>query len=123
MRNVLFLRLDMRGMGQRFPGKYHNQQAIAESDLSLWLAHPENSGRFPQEIQFLKTLPIEDTPGAERVYVFRFRYPGDTWRIGISGPQPAIDTELHTGGGHLTNSHYKNVAQINLDAHVGELME
>ena len=121
VRNVLFLRLQERGLGQRFPTKYHNQQAIAESDLALWLVNPENSGRFPQEIKFLKTLPMEDDPAAEQVYVFRFRYPGDTWRIGISGPQPALDSELLTGG-YLTNSLYKSEAQIDLDAHVGELM-
>jgi hypothetical protein len=122
VRNQLFLRLNEQHLDRRFPVRYHTQQAIAESDLATWLANPENSGRFPEAMKFVKKIPIENDLATGNLFVFHFRYPGDTWRIGISGPQPPDTTEVRVGG-YLTNSLYKTDRQIDLEEHIRELME
>lgn len=122
VRNPLFLRLNETGHDRRFPADFHTQAAIAQSDLALWLANPENTGRFPEEIHYLKQVSIENDLASGQVYVFRFRYPGDAWRIGISGPQPVDSTEVRIGG-YLTGSLYKTDRQIGIDEQVQELMD
>lgn len=122
IRNQLYQALNEQSMLARFPDSWKQQVYFAESDLANWLANPANSGHFPDQIELLELADSLIQSEAGRMFAFRFRYSGDSWRIGISGPQPTNPSEFVTSG-FLTNSLYKTERQVNLEAHIRELIE
>lgn len=122
IRNQLYQALKEQDLLARFPDKWKQQVYFAESDLANWLANPANSGHFPDQLELLELADSISQSDAGRMFAFRFRYSGDSWRIGISGPQPTNASEFVTSG-FLTSSLYKTERQVKLGAHIRELME
>lgn len=122
IRNQLYQALSDEGRTDRFPDKWKQQVYFAESDLAKWLSNPANSGHFPDQIELLELADSLTQSEAGRMFAFRFKYSGDSWRIGISGPQPLNSSEFITSG-YLTNSLYKTELQVKLVGHIRELME
>jgi hypothetical protein len=95
-RKVLYDTLEQHQKLALFPAEQRTPAAMAEADLVLWLAHPNELGAVPDEIELMATLPVP-APGFEDQRYFLFRYKTnpphwaarDGWLAGVSGPYPA----------------------------------
>lgn len=82
-----------------FPSQYATSEALAESDMVVWLMHGNELGAAPDESELVET--IERAAGAEsrrgRYFVFRFRTnlphwaATSGWMAGVAGPYFAGD--------------------------------
>jgi hypothetical protein len=94
-RKVLYEALERHGKMHLFPSQYLTQDALAEADLVLWLAHPNELAATPDEIEMTAALPAPGK-GFEGQQYFLFRYrtnpphwaAKDGWLAGVSGPFP-----------------------------------
>jgi hypothetical protein len=92
-RNRLYDALESIGRIDLFPREYSTPEALAESDLTYWLAHAHELGHAPDEIVLAEKLrragPDGDTAD---YYVFKFRTlpphwaAANGWLAGIAGP-------------------------------------
>jgi len=92
-RNRLYDALESIGRIDLFPREYSTPEALAESDLTYWLAHAHELGQAPDEIvlaeKFRRAGPDGDTAD---YYVFKFRTlpphwaAANGWLAGIAGP-------------------------------------
>jgi hypothetical protein len=94
-RKVLYDALDHHGRLSLFPPAYLTPEAMAEADLVLWLAHPNELAATPDEIQLMKVVPPPGEAYArKRYFVFRYRTKPphwaaqDGWLAGVAGPYP-----------------------------------
>jgi hypothetical protein len=94
-RKVLYDALEHHGRLALFPLQYMTAEAMAEADLVLWLAHPNELGTPPDEIELMATLPAPgDAVPNRRCFVFRYRTKPphwaakDGWLAGVAGPFP-----------------------------------
>jgi hypothetical protein len=118
-RNALFELLDQRGEAGHFPAAARQQAAFAAGDLASWL---EAHGHDFSRLELLGILPLDSSAQAERVFAFRF-WAKNTWRLGLSGPQPADTTRIRETG-YLTGSdltpynrfHWEETVQDRLDS-------
>jgi hypothetical protein len=77
-----------------FPPQYATAEALAESDLVVWLWHDNELGARPDGIEHVKTIERpEGAPGSPgRYLLFRFRtdpphWAADSgWMAGVAGP-------------------------------------
>ena len=84
------LRRALRAMGrpELFPTQFDTPDALAESDLVVWLMHGNELGAAPDGIELAATIDR----GAGRFYVFRFRTDpphwaaSKGWMAGVAGP-------------------------------------
>lgn len=93
-RSVLYRALGAMRRADLFPAHFATPEALAESDLVVWLAHGNELGAKPDAIEHVKT--IERTIGASgrraRYLVFRFRTDPphwaskSGWMAGVAGP-------------------------------------
>ena len=97
-RAALYDALAHRGRESVFPAEFRTQEALAESDLVQWLAHPNELRGPPDEIQFERVYTKQtDEVGPVRWYLFRFRvrpphWAADKgWMAGAAGPYRAAD--------------------------------
>jgi hypothetical protein len=105
-RRVLYDALEKRQMLHLFPTAYRTQEALAEADLVLWLAHPNELAAPPDEIELMAMVPLpgQSLPGL-RYYVFRFRTKPphwaaeDGWMAGVAGPFAAAGPPEASGAG------------------------
>jgi len=81
------------GRADLFPARYRSPVALAESDLAYWLAHPDELGDAPEEIELLGSVERSRRGGRTAEYfVFRFRTQPPHWAAaagwlaGIAGP-------------------------------------
>jgi hypothetical protein len=99
------LRSALRGMHRGdLPPQYATPEALAESDLVVWLMHANELGAPPDAIELVKT--IERPAGApgqnSRYYVFRFRTnpphwaASSGWMAGVAGPYADGDEAFDT---------------------------
>jgi hypothetical protein len=94
-RRVLYDALEHHGRLRLFPAEFLTPEAIAEGDLVLWLAHPNELAATPDEIELMATLPVPaDASGRQRYFLFRYRtHPPhwaakDGWLAGVAGSYP-----------------------------------
>lgn len=93
-RNLLFRTLQKIGRQDLFPKKYRYPKAIAESDLVIWLLHPNELGSKPDQIELMNVIEREgDKPTKKyQFFVFRFRMHDphwsakSGWMAGVAGP-------------------------------------
>lgn len=81
------------GHPEHFPNDIVNRAAYAESDLAVWLAHPNELKSIPDEMQLAQTVTIDTAEvGPVEYYCFKFRTTPPHWAAkygwiaGISGP-------------------------------------
>jgi hypothetical protein len=84
--------LEERARTDLFPERYYNAPFFAEADLVYWLAHPNELGQAPDEIELMGTVRRTTGSKTGEFYVFRFRTQPphwaapDGWLAGIAGP-------------------------------------
>src|SRR5262249_22679752 len=83
------------GMEALMSAEWASPEALAASELSRWLSHPNELGVPPEEIELVDIFAVptdESETETEEVYLFRFREypkpwePGEGWMAGIAGP-------------------------------------
>jgi hypothetical protein len=88
----LFDCLAALGQTERYPTKYRNQSALAESNMVRWLIYPTELGRGPDEMEEIAILPLTTKDGMADLYMYRFRTfephwaAKDGWMVGAAGP-------------------------------------
>lgn len=117
-RNQLYIRLESLDKLELFPGKFANQEAIAEGDLVMWLQSGDHN---PGRIQPLGVVKLKGGDDEGKVYVFEFREEGK-WFTGISGPQPTDSSQVVTTG-YLTGSKFTSRERKTPEEIAVELME
>ena len=88
-RNYLYLGLVKIGRKELFPEKYHSLASHAESDLVVWLMHPNELGAAPAEIILASVIQREEDGKPYQFCVFKFRESMDAdskWLAGVAGP-------------------------------------
>ena len=92
-RNRLYDALESIGRIDLFPREYATPEAMAESDLTYWLAHAHELGQAPDEIVLAEKLTRAGADGdTADYYVFKFRTlpphwaASNGWLAGIAGP-------------------------------------
>jgi hypothetical protein len=91
-RNIFYSALKHIGRSDLFPAQYRTLEAIGESDLVVWLLHPNELNAKPDEIEAVKTIEKIEDGNKCRFVVYRFRtHPPhwaskDGWLAGIAGP-------------------------------------
>jgi hypothetical protein len=95
-RNRLHDALAAAGRADLFPGEHLTTEAVAESDLAYWLAHANELGQAPDEMELAGRFDRPLREGGRGEYlVFRFRVSAPHWAAdkgwlaGIAGPYPA----------------------------------
>lgn len=94
VRNELYNTLKKYDKTDLFPEKYRNKKYYTESDLVLWLSHPNELRQAPDEIELMEVIRAGSIAeiGEIEYYLFRFRteppnFAADTgWMAGVSGP-------------------------------------
>ena len=86
----------LRGLKREdlFPVQFATPEALAESDLVVWLAHGNELGAKPDAIEHVKTIerPVGAAGRRARYLVFRFRTDPphwastSGWMAGVAGP-------------------------------------
>jgi hypothetical protein len=102
-RRVLYDALEHHHQLRLFPAQYLTPEAMAEADLVLWLAHPNELAALPDEIELMAAVPApgKDFEG-QRYFVFRYRTrpphwaAKDGWLAGVSGPY-SVDGPVSPG--------------------------
>ncbi len=91
-RNLLARSLRELGKEDLFPKLYRTPEAIAESDLVVWLLHPNELGAKPDQIELAQVIEREQGTRKGRFFVFRFRTlpphwaAKSGWMAGVAGP-------------------------------------
>ena len=93
-RSVLHRALRDLDRGDLFPPQFASPEALAESDLVVWLMHGNELGTRPDAIELVKTVDRQsDDPARNGQYfVFRFRTlaphwaAASGWMAGVAGP-------------------------------------
>jgi hypothetical protein len=94
-RKVLYDALEHHGRLGLFPPEYLTPEAMAEADLVVWLAHPNELAATPDDIELMKVVAAPGEAYAhQRYFVFRYRTraphwaAADGWLAGVAGPYP-----------------------------------
>jgi hypothetical protein len=88
LRYLVYLMLCEHNRQDLFPAEYFTCEKGAESFLANWLEFPTELGAPPDEIQLVKSIPID----AMIYYVFKYRTKAphwaarNSWMLGVSGP-------------------------------------
>ena len=77
-----------------FPSRFATAEALAESDMVVWLSHGNELGAKPDGIEHVKTIerPVGASGSPGRYLVFRFRTAPphwaatSGWMAGVAGP-------------------------------------
>lgn len=91
-RNWLLWTLQDMGRASLFPSRYLNQEALAESNLALWLRHPAELGHPPSAMELVSVITDDDPKeGPLDTYLFKFRSDHPQWQergwmAGVAGP-------------------------------------
>jgi len=93
-RNTLREALREHRREELFPREYASAEAMAESDLSFWLCHPNELQQAPDEMELMGRFTRTLEPSALRgtFYLFRYRVKpphwaaDDGWMAGVAGP-------------------------------------
>lgn len=90
-RSLLYRSLQEIGHASAFPEDQARLELIAESDLVVWLMHPNELGRVPAQIELAQVFDRVDEDDAEHPYkFFLFRFKGgedsEEWQAGVAGP-------------------------------------
>lgn len=102
-RNHLLAALSEIGRPELFPEEFRTSLMIAESDLVRWLAHGNELGSAPDEIEFVFEQRIESEGRSGTVYLFRFRVDPPHWAsekgwiAGVSGPFWSDEPDANSG--------------------------
>jgi len=90
-RSLLYRALRSLGHANLFPAEHASPEALAESDLVVWLLHGNELGAALDAIELVKAID-DDGPAGGRYYLFRFRTipphwaAGSGWMAGMAGP-------------------------------------
>jgi hypothetical protein len=91
-RSVLYRALRALGHADLFPAAQTSAEAIAESDLVVWLLHGNELGAAPDEIELVSAIDRAGPPAPGRYYLFRFKTSpphwaaASGWMAGVAGP-------------------------------------
>jgi uncharacterized protein YbaP (TraB family) len=103
-RSKLFARLEKAGRLDKFPAKYRNQHDMARSILVA-----DKDYEKMDSIVYLGRQPVAYQNKKGLVYFFKYRVKKeDDWKIGISGMQPAQETEVSSDD-HLASMTGKKI--------------
>ena len=102
------------------------QVAVAQEQLSTWLAYPTELAARPDEIQPVGSAEVATEEGPADMFIFRFRTrephwaAHNGWMIGVAGPY--VRSQQPTREGHsYTFSALTPEDEKSLDEHVREL--
>jgi hypothetical protein len=121
-RLLFYNKLEELGETSRFPEKYYNQEAFAESDMVNWLVYPTELARVPDDIELMKIATIDKYA----FYLFRFRSLNDSWKdsgwmAGISGPY-LIDDKPNAKSPGYTFSKFEKWDSKTPDEHIEDII-
>ena len=91
-RNTLYRKLKEINKEDLFPKEYISIEKVAESDLVLWLLHPNELNASPSEIELVRGLNIKEDDKSGLIYLFKFRVESSHWAhdkgwmAGVAGP-------------------------------------
>ena len=93
-RVLLYRALHELGQSDLFPEEHGSLAALAESDLVVWLLHPNELGAVPQNIELVEAVAREEGDPPERCQFFIFKFRSlpphwaarDGWMAGVAGP-------------------------------------
>ncbi len=85
-RSVLYGFLRDLGASDRIPVEYRSRDAFAEADVVGWLAHPNELGHAPTNIEKMAIFTATHEGQEVELYVWRFRDEGEAWQAATSGP-------------------------------------
>ena len=84
---------EKKGWIDLFTDEYKNVEKIAESDLTVWLLHPNELGAVPDEIETVNIYERkEGSNGTSQYFLFKFRTfephwaSKKGWVAGVAGP-------------------------------------
>jgi hypothetical protein len=122
-RKVLFETLESFDRIGLFPAEFLTWELLAEADLVAWLAHPNELGSVPPEIELLARVPEPGNASADAAYfIFRFRVhephwaAKNGWLAGVAGPYSTSGTP--TAGGRGTFSRFEPAERHTPEEHV-----
>jgi hypothetical protein len=127
-RKVLFNTLERFQKTALFPSQYRTWEHMAEADLVVWLAHPNELGATPSEVELVARVPEPGTPAGRSTYfVFRFRSAEphwaakDGWLAGVAGPYASDSAVVPHALG--TFSRFEPIDSRSPEEHVGVVHE
>ena len=122
-RKVLFEALESFEKVSLFPPEYRTWEYLAEADLVAWLAHPNELGSVPSEIELVGRVPEPGSTSPDSAYfVFRFRVlephwaAKNGWLAGVAGPYST--SRPPTAGGRGTFSRFDAAERHTPEEHV-----
>ena len=93
VRITLWEQLQEMGLESLMPERWAAPMELAAGALSRWLSRPNELNAIPEEIELMKSYPVEYDDGKMgEAYLFRFREyprpwePGEGWLAGVAGP-------------------------------------
>jgi len=93
VRITFFEQLQALGLESLMPERWAAPVELAAGALSRWLSRPNELNAIPEEIELMKSYPVECDDGEMgEAYLFRFREyprpwePGEGWMAGVAGP-------------------------------------
>lgn len=92
-RSTLYGLLRDLGASDRIPAEYRSRDAFAEADIVGWLAHPNELGHAPTDIEKMATFTATHEGQEVELYVWRFRCEGEAWQAATSGPYATTGPE------------------------------
>ena len=118
-RQATFQLLRNWGLTNLFPEEFYTLEKAAESNLASWLEFPTELGTCPDEIQYLKKVPIHLGGQANffHYYVFKFRmnHPhwiaNKGWMLGVVGPYYSNSKPYDHP--NFTFSRFRNTSDMN----------
>jgi hypothetical protein len=107
-----------------FPLRYRDSALLAEAEMVMWLEHPNEMGRVPEELRQIAIFRYTDRDGhRQRMYLFRYRHPdfeAGAWLVGVAGPY-RVDHPPGVGG-RWTFSRLKAWESKSLEEHVRDYL-
>jgi hypothetical protein len=104
-----------------FPKEYYKQELFAESDMVRWLCSPFEYGKAPGVIELITTKEITIDNKSKKIYLFKFKYPGEnSWMVGLCGPYSIDTSDMKLG--NLTFSKFTKLEEKSIEEHVKNLI-
>ncbi|MEM6802020.1 MAG: hypothetical protein AAF696_11495 [Bacteroidota bacterium] len=127
-RELLFDLLERHELLTLFPKAYLTQEALARSNMVVWLIYPTELGHPPTEIELWDTINITyNDVGKTTYYLWKFRsdaeaWKEDGWMVGLSGPY--VNKEMPTTRSYgYTFSQFSKLEEKSPEEHFEYIMD